>query len=73
MAKKEELVHRVLAGVQGDEAAIKKLSDAIVTRDPEEIRRVLSNVAKVDITAEESRQLVDELGPEPMQAVGYAT
>lgn len=68
-----ELASRVLAAVQGDDDAIKKLSAALVSGDPAEIKRVCAEVAKIEITDAEAAEVVRELGADPQKAVGYAT
>ena len=68
-----DLAGRVLAAVQGDDEAVKKLSEALVSGDPGVIKQVFSEVAKIDITDEEAAGVVSELGADPQKAVGYAT
>ncbi len=68
-----ELVNRVLQAVQGDKEAIRKLSTAIVSRDPAEIRRVFLDVAKVDLSIGEIQSMLGELGPDPEKALAYST
>jgi predicted metal-binding transcription factor (methanogenesis marker protein 9) len=63
----------VLAAVQGDDEAIKKVSEALVSGDAAEIRRTFSEVAKAEITEEQAQDVVNDLGPDPAKAVGYAT
>ena len=69
----DDLTNRVLAAVQGDDDAIKKLSEALVSGDPAAVKRVFSEVAKVEITDEQAAEIVADLGPDPHKAVGYAT
>jgi len=68
-----DLASRVLAAVQGDDEAIKKISAALVSGDPAEIKRVFSEVAKIEVTDEEALEVVKDLGADPQKAVGYAT
>jgi acylphosphatase len=68
-----DLAGRVLAAVQGDDDAIKKLSEALVSGDPAEIKRVCAEVAKIEISDAEAQEIVRDLGADPQKAVGYAT
>lgn len=68
-----DLAHRVLEKVQGDKEAIKKLSEALVSRDPVRIRNVFSTVAKVDLSEQEVLGILGELGSDPERAVAYVT
>ncbi len=68
-----DLASRVLDAVRGDNEAIQKVSEALVSGDAAKIKRVFSEVAKVEITDEEAAQVVADLGPDPQKAVGYAT
>ena len=68
-----DLASRVLEAVQGDDEAVKQLSEALVSGNATEIKRVFLAVAKIDITDAEAADVVSELGADPKKAVGYAT
>lgn len=69
----DDLANRVLSAVKGDKAAIKQISEALVSRDPEEIKRVFSEVAKVELSPEELQMLVNELETNPSRIAAYPT
>ena len=68
-----DLASRVLDAVRGDNEAIKKISEALVSGDAAVITQVFSEVAKIEISDEEAQEVVADLGPDPQKAVGYAT
>jgi hypothetical protein len=69
----DDLANRVLSAVKGDKEAIKQISEALVGRDPEEIKRVFSEVAKVELSPEELQMLVNELETNPSRIAAYPT
>ena len=69
----DDLANRVLSAVKGDKEAIKQISEALVSRDPEEIKRVFSDVAKVELSPEELQMLVNELETNPSRIAAYPT
>jgi len=73
MAKNDELAKKVLAAVKGDNEAIKKLSDALVSRDTAKIKDMFSQVAGVQLSDEEAASIISELGSNPEEAVAYWT
>ena len=74
MLTKDELAKKVLDAVRGDPEAVKAVSGALVSRDPEQIRRVLARVAGIHLSEQELEMIVKELGSNPEQAVvAYST
>ena len=69
----DDLANRVLSAVKGDKDAIKQISEALVSRDPGEIKRVFSEVAKVELSPEELQMLVNELETNPSRIAAYPT
>jgi hypothetical protein len=68
-----DLASRVLNAIKGDREAIKKVSEALVSRDPALLQRVLSEVASVDITLEEAQEVVRGVGSDAEKVVAYWT
>jgi len=73
MLTKDELAKKVLDAVKGDPKAIKEVSGALVSRDPQQIREVFSRVAKIDLHEHEIELMLRELGSSSEQAVAYIT
>jgi hypothetical protein len=68
-----DLASRVLNAIKGDKEAIKRVSEALVSRNPAELRRVLSQVANVDITHAEAEEVVRGVGSDAEKVVAYWT
>jgi hypothetical protein len=74
MLTKDELAKRVLDAVKGDPEAVKDVSGALVSRDPERIKQSIARVAGIHLTDEELKMILGELGTNPEQAVvAYST
>jgi hypothetical protein len=73
MLTKDELAKKVLDAVKGNPEAIKEVSGALVSRDPERIHEVFLRVAKIDLGPEEIDMILRELGSSSEQAVAYVT
>jgi predicted metal-binding transcription factor (methanogenesis marker protein 9) len=71
MALKNDVAKRIMEAVQGDQKAIKAVSEALVSGDPAKIRSVVSTVAKVDLTDEEFNAVTEELRSDPQQNAAY--
>jgi hypothetical protein len=68
-----DLITQVLTAIKGDAEAIKKISEALVSRDPARIQQTIKLVAKVDITDDEAQEIVTHLGADTQQALAYIT
>src|SRR5262249_11109198 len=74
MLTKDELARRVLDAVKGDPDAVKDVSGALVSRDPEQIRQSIARVAGIQLSDDELQMILSELGSNPEQAVvAYST
>jgi hypothetical protein len=67
----KDLASRVLQAVSGNNEAIKKLSEALVSRDPARIKKDFSEIANVQLTDEEVSGMLDELPSDPTRVVAY--
>ncbi len=73
MAKNDELAKKVLAAIKGDNEAIKKISNALVSRDEAQIKGAFKQVAGVDLSDDDVKGVISELGSNPEEAVAYFT
>jgi hypothetical protein len=49
----DQVIERVLEATKGNDAALKKLSAALLSHDKAQIKQVVHEVAKVDLTDEQ--------------------
>jgi hypothetical protein len=68
-----DLANRVLQAVKGDKAAIKKISEALASRDPEQIKQAFSQVAGLELSGEELELLDRELKSNPTHIAAHPT
>lgn len=73
MARKDELASKLIDAVKGNPEAVKKVSDALVTGDPAQIKSVFSSVAGEDISDDDAQIIVGELGSNRHEAVANYT
>jgi len=59
-----ELTEKVLSVVRGNDAAIQKLSAALLSQDENNIRSVFKEEAGVEFSAEEMQTILKEFGTE---------
>jgi hypothetical protein len=69
----DDLANKVLNSIKGDRAAIKKISEALASRDPEQIKQAFSETAKMELTREELDLLISELESNPTRIAAYPT
>lgn len=66
-----DIANRILDAIKGDKAATKRLSEALASKDREEIRKTVSEVANIELTAEELDTLVYELESNPSKIAAF--
>lgn len=69
----DPIVQRVLEAVQGKPDAIRRLSDALVSRDPARLREAVSSTAEVPLTDADAQALLASMPADDQQALAYFT
>lgn len=68
-----DLANRILNAIKGDKTATKRISEALASKDPQEIKKTVSEVAGIEVTAEELDMLVSELESNPTKIAAWPT
>lgn len=66
-----DIANRILDAIKGDKAATKRISEALASKDPEEIRRTVLEVGGIELTAEELDTLVREVESNPSRIAAF--
>ena len=69
----DELANRVIAAIQGNPEAVKKVSDALATRDPVAIRTAIAEGAGIQLSDEEVQRIIDMVNANPSLPAAYTT
>jgi hypothetical protein len=69
----DEIANRILGGIKGDKTATKRISEALASKDPEQIRKAVSETASIELSPEELDMLVRELESNPSRIAAWPT
>lgn len=73
MSKIDDIAEKVLQSVGTDHEKARKITDALVSKDPDKIRDVFANVANIQLTKEDVDSLVLEMKSNPKRVAAIGT
>ncbi len=73
MSKIDDIADKVLRSIGNDQEKARKITDALVTKDPGRIQQVLAEVAGVQLTKEDLDGLTKEIESNPKRVAAIFT
>ena len=68
-----DVANRILDAIKGDKMATMRISEALASKDPEVLRKTISEVTGIELTAEELDTLVREIESNPSKIAAFPT